>query len=492
MGRAAGNAGPSRPGPNARPPGRTGWWLGLLLAASLTPASGVRAQSADSSSSASSPTPGSKSDGKEATDGDVLTRSNLLGSVGRLRPFLDRYGIAFGLSESFEVLGNPTGGVRRGAIAEGLAQVSLGADLSKTFGWQGATFNVSAYQIHGRGLTALNLMNLNVASSIEADPSTRLNELWIQQQFWDGRLDVKVGQQSADYEFITSEYEDLFINSGFGWPTLPAIDLPSGGPAYPLPTPGIGPRARPTDQLTRLLGLFDGNPAGPGTGDPQLRNASGTTFDLSGGAFVIGEAQYAVNKEHGATGLPATAKLGAWYNTNRFADPFANGVNAPVPDPTAGGPGTRQGDWSVYGTLDALVYRPDPDGDGGLAVTARAMGAPGDRSLVDAFIQGGVTYKGVFGRDGDTVGVGAEYTRISPRASAGDAATAEFTGAFYPVRSEETVVEATYQAQVTPWLMVQPDFQYVIRPGGGLPDPDRPGRVIGDAAVFGLRSTVTF
>ena len=38
----------------------------------------------------------------------------------------------------------------------------------------------------------------------------------------------------------------------------------------------------------------------------------------------------------------------------------------------------------------------------------------------------------------------------------------------------------------------QPDFQYVINPGGGLPNPRRPDRRIGDAAILGLRGTVTF
>ena len=40
--------------------------------------------------------------------------------------------------------------------------------------------------------------------------------------------------------------------------------------------------------------------------------------------------------------------------------------------------------------------------------------------------------------------------------------------------------------------MVQPDLQYVFNPGGGLPDPNRPGRRIGGAAILGLRTVVTF
>lgn len=437
--------------------------------------------------------PGADAGDKPAWAGDLATRSNLFGAIGGIRPLFDRFGISLGLSETTEVLGNPTGGVKRGAVAEGLTQMSIGIDLAKALGLQGGLFNVSALQIHGRGLSSENVRNLDVISSIEADPSTRLNELWFQQSVFDDKLDIKVGQQSADLEFITSEYEDLFINSGFGWPTLPATDLPSGGPAYPLPTPGIRLRAKPNDSIIALLGLFNGSPAGLRPGDPQVNDPSGTNFDVSSGYFLIGEAQYLVNRAKDSKGLPATYKVGAWYNSNSFEDPFfTNGAIVPAEGPFAATGGSRHGDWSVYGTLDQLVVRPPGAEDGGLGVTMRAMGAPGDRNLVDLFAQGGLTYKGAFDCPGDTMGIGVERAHVSSRARAGDVATADILGRLYPLRRAETVIEATYQAQIAPWWQVQPDVQYVLSPGGGLPDPNHPGHRIGDALVLGARSVVTF
>ena len=50
----------------------------------------------------------------------------------------------------------------------------------------------------------------------------------------------------------------------------------------------------------------------------------------------------------------------------------------------------------------------------------------------------------------------------------------------------------TYQIAVAPWWQIQPDFQYVFAPGGGVANPNRPGKRIGNAAIFGLRSIVTF
>ena len=70
--------------------------------------------------------------------------------------------------------------------------------------------------------------------------------------------------------------------------------------------------------------------------------------------------------------------------------------------------------------------------------------------------------------------------------------TAFYAGTPTPVPSIETFVELTYQCQVTPWWQLQPDFQYVFRPGGGIPNPNDPIVRVGDESIFGLRSTVTF
>jgi len=124
-------------------------------------------------------------------------------------------------------------------------------------------------------------------------------------------------------------------------------------------------------------------------------------------------------------------------------------------------------------------------------VFLRAMGAPGSRNTVNAFIDGGISYAGPFGRPDDTVGVGVGWARISNPARAGDAALAA-SGTFNPVRGSETVLEVTYQMQLAPWWQVQPDFQYVFNPGGGIANPDNPGKRIGNAAILGLRTVLTF
>jgi porin len=62
-----------------------------------------------------------------------------------------------------------------------------------------------------------------------------------------------------------------------------------------------------------------------------------------------------------------------------------------------------------------------------------------------------------------------------------------------PLRNYELVVELAYQALVVDGWTIQPDFQYIFHPGGGVIDPINPfiGR-IPDAAVFALRTAISF
>jgi porin len=121
------------------------------------------------------------------------------------------------------------------------------------------------------------------------------------------------------------------------------------------------------------------------------------------------------------------------------------------------------------------------------------MVAPADRNAISFGVNGGVTFKQPLpGRDNDSLGLGFGVVQFSDRARQLDADMNRFSHADLPVRSAEAFIELTYQAQFSPWLSVQPDVQYVARPGGGIADPGRAGRRIGDEAVFGVRGTITF
>jgi len=435
------------------------------------------------------------------------SRTNLLGDMGGLRSALGKYGLTLTLLDLNEGFGNPTGGVKQGANYNGLTVMSLALDTQKGFGWEGGTANISAFQIRGRNLSSTNLLNLQTYSGVAAQPSTRLFEFWYQQTFLGGKMDVKVGQQSLDQEFIISQGSSLFINAMMGWPMVPSADLYAGGPSYPLSSLGVRLRSKPVGPLTLLAGVFQDNPpGGPFNDDSQLRGSSawGGNFlnATSTGALFITEAQNAVNlpaagdMNNGshAAGLPGTYKIGAWFDTAPFPNQRYDTVGLSLANPLSRGvPQMDATNFSIYGAADQMIWRPTADGPQALGLFLRVMGAPDDRNLVSFSANGGATLKAPFkGRDSDTLGVGFGVTQVSSFASGLNEDTAFYTGTSIPIRSAETFIEVTYQCQVTPWWQLQPDFQYVFRPGAGIPDPDDPTIRVGDEAIFGLRSTVTF
>src|SRR6266853_7594 len=157
-----------------------------------------------------------------------------LSFVRRERDKLKEFGITFEPQEQSEVWGNLTGGGRRATSYNGLTIAKLEVDLDKAVGWSGAEFVVSALDIHGHGPTQSLVGNRQIVSSIEATPSIKLSDLWLDQSLLDNRLSVRVGQEGADGELMITQYGALFVNASFGFPGMAAADLPSGAPAYPL------------------------------------------------------------------------------------------------------------------------------------------------------------------------------------------------------------------------------------------------------------------
>jgi porin len=428
-------------------------------------------------------------------DGDAASRDVLMGDWGGERSALEDKGIVLGGDAIDEVLSNTTGGTKTGAIYDGRLELFATLDLDKLFGWSDATFHVNAYQTHGRGLSGNYLGgNLMTASNIEASRSTRLFDLWIEQLLFDGALSIRGGQIAADDEFFTSTYAGNFINGTFGWPAIMASDLPNGGQAYPLATPGVRIAYAPSKETTLAVAIMNGDPAGGGLDNPQQRDADGTAFRFNDGTFAIAEARYAVNQAKNAAGQPATYKLGLWYHSGAFGDERFDTTGRSLAAPTSTGVARKH--WNnigVYGAVDRQVWR-DPDADRNIGVFLRLGAAPmADRNLVTLYADTGFNFKGaIASRPDDIFGVALSVAQISRAARGLDRDERQFSGVAKPIRDNESMIEVMYRIQATPWWTLQPDLQFIRHPGGDVPLAAQPTKAVPNALVLGLRSAVLF
>ncbi len=440
-------------------------------------------------------------------------------SQGGWRSNLEKAGVTFTFTLYGDALGNPSGGVQQGAGFSGRLGAIIDGDLEKLAGWTGASFHASIHGIYGYGLSANNLDNLMVVSSVEAPNAIRLFNLWVEQKL-NSETSLRVGQYTAAQEFLVSKTAGLFVNSTFGWPVLPAQDLPGGGPAYPEAALGARLLYKPNDRIILRAALFDGDPAGSGVGNPVTRDPYGLAFRLGDPAFMIAEVVYKYNQDRpdyssdnlqqegdsartyaqNAQGspldrsLPGTVKFGAWHIAGSYADPRFNSQGGLLAI-SGGQPLEHGGNFSTYGAIDQMIWRAEAGGGRGLSFFLRATAAPADRNLIDLYADAGLNFQGPLeSRPDDALGLALAYGRVSPQVADYDRELDAMTKVPKPIRDFEAAIELTYRCQLAKNWTLQPDFQYIVHPGANIANPQIANGVtpIPNAAVLGFRMVMKF
>lgn len=370
-------------------------------------------------------------------------------------------GISVNAAYTVDTFGNTTGGLNRGVDAVGLLQFGGDLDLEKAVGWPGASVSTTWFWINGQDASANLVGNLLTISNIAAFNTFRLSELWFQQTGFDGAVSLRIGQLEVDSEFMFSDYGSLFINGTFGWPAFAYLNLPNGGPGYPMGTLGVRLSLQPTSAFTLMVSALQGNVF------EQSVNRFGFRYRLnaSEGYTFLNEVHVRWDHAGDAQRLPGQFKAGIWFQSGRWADALVDS--------------TASGNLGLYGILDQLLTREAPDSDQGLGSFLRIAFNPTDRNFSDFYLDGGLTYKGVIPtRDDDTLGIAFGLVQTTR----GARATLASEG--FETAQGEMVLETTYQAEVTKWLNVQPDLQWIIYPGAT--------RDLNNAFLVGIRAAIAF
>lgn len=408
------------------------------------------------------------------------------GDPGGYRKWLGTRGIVYGIEYTNDVLANVQGGLRTGTIDQGKLQGILTVDFGKLAGWQGLTFFSNFFGIHNTGRIRRDYVGgINTVAAIEAVPTIRLSEIWLQQSFANDRASLRVGQLAADDEFFYSELSTMFLQSD--WPTITAVDLPSGGAAYPLSTPGARLMVHPVDNLWLRMAVLNGDPSGPGSpAEAEIRNRYGLNFRINDPPFAIGEIEVQHNNGKNDTGLATTFKVGGWQHFGEFNDLRLTTNGGLLANPFAlGTPLQHRGDSGLYAVIDQQLYRPrGGDSQSGVSIYSRMSISPSDRNLIDRYFDAGIVFGGLIPqRKDDRFGVGVIYSRFSDAARAFDRDQITFSGVPRVVRDAETNLEFSYMAQVIPGWIIQPVITRVWHPNG---DPSH------NALVAGVRSRWQF
>jgi porin len=345
-------------------------------------------------------------------------------------------GVTVGADLVLEGFDNFQGGLDTAhAVGATTFDLNVALDLEKLAKIHGGEFYADLEDhAFGNPTTAL-VGDLQVFDKLNASPYLQIFEAWYQQTLLNGVLRVKVGKVDANSEFCVIDNGLPFLNSSTQ--VSPTIFVM---PTTPDPMPSINAFFTPTDWYFAGVGAYYSNRSdriGDLVDDPA--SVQPTRF----GTFIIGETGL---QWHGTQLLdfPGNLKVGAWGHTGTFQKFDGTQTN---------------GAQGMYAVFDQTLYQPaeDTDSDRGLRMFAEYGLTQPDVSPIDQHVGGGFTDTGpdiTFPHD--TLGISAQYAHISHQA-----------GLRYPY---ELAIEGFDRHPLTPWAIFQPDLQYIIHPGGKLPD----------------------
>ena len=304
-----------------------------------------------------------------------------------------------------------SGGVRRGSTYLGTLRLQLTFDGSKS----GTSAFVAVLNKHG-GSPSDFAGDAQGVSSLAAPNQWRLEEAWVQQNFFKAQLSVLAGRYDLNSEFYRLQSAGLFLNSSFGVGPEFSQSGTSGPSIYPNTTSAIRITYRPVRSLVLRAAAFDGLILGE---IAYLSRPSSREMPR--------DIRFRLGRLAGLPPYKAKLSLGAWHYT---------------------GSGQSSG---IYILGDRTIYEQG----------TRRLAAFGQLGIGDAradrfarYIGTGIVMAAPFrGHDQDELGLAVAAARDSGQYNMQQSAL-----------EGETTIECTYLAPITPHLAVQPDLQYVVHP----------------------------
>lgn len=340
----------------------------------------------------------------------------------------------------FDVFHNAAGGAQQGTVAQSRMDLIFELSTQERGWWPNGNFRASLMARSGGHSSAM-AGDAQILSNIDAPNAVRVYDLWYQHQWLGERIRWLVGLHDYNADFNVSSYGGLFINSSFGI----GPEASQVGPSI-FPAPALGTRLRLSSAQGAYLmaGAYDGVPGEPGKphgSEQSLRRNDGLFWAMEGG----------------------------WVRADASA-PYTK---------------LSFGLWSQNHPQEDLQGNPKSSNRGGYVIAERAFSeqlgafvqlgvAQPDRNPIGRYLGAGINYKGLVpSRAEDVLGLAWNQAENSD----------DFLALNPGLERAERVLELTYRAQLSPYIILQPDLQYIINPGM---DPG-----LENALAVGLRLLVT-
>jgi porin len=293
-----------------------------------------------------------------------FAQDSATGDWGGLRSRAEAAGLTVGGGYQTDLLANPIGGERRGFAYAGLAEVALDFDLGQIAGLEGTSFSIAGYWASGDDLSDTEIGNLIGVAQAFNGRTVGLSRMYLEQELFEGKLDIAIGRLSAGEGFATSDLYASYVSAGINSNPFAILENLPSLTADPIAQWGARAILLPTSQIRLAAGVYNADP------DVFRDGEHGVDFalDPEDGVLAIAEAGYQWNQTDD-TGMPGSVTFGGYFDSSDFDYLDESGRS-------------REGNYGFYLLLDQRVYREGgADSDQGLTPLGRAhLGArPADQ-----------------------------------------------------------------------------------------------------------------
>ena len=394
----------------------------------------------------------------------VLPVDHLFGDWYGLRTRLEDQGITPSLTFESDLAGNPVGGKRHGFTDADNLGLNLNFDLDKLYGLQGGSFQFSMSQRSGANLSAIDIGNIFTTQQVYGRETWQVIDVAYLQKLLDDRVELRIGRIAAGDVFDVSPYDYIFMQNAIDGNPVGIFFNAPGMTAYPNATWGAELKVHTTERTYLHGGVYNGD-----IEHTHELHDHGLDWSMNGPVFLIGEAVYQRNQLKGED-LPGNYKFGIWYDGHSYQDFGSKVLGAAAPG-LGIVPHVTQGNYGFYGLFDQVLIRFGSANEKilrGIGVTACVQAAP-DQSIsqLPLFFEAGILARGIFPqRPRDVAGFAIFYGQFSSDLRSAERLAQQLNPAV-GVQDQETVLEWVYDFRFRNGaFFIEPDIQYIIRPGG--------------------------
>jgi len=398
---------------------------------------------------------------------------HMFGDWGGFRTQLENLGVTYDLSYTSESVFNTLGGLRTGADYAQQVALNVNVDWEKAAGLSG--FSTHTYIINRAGRNAsADYIGDTVIQAQEiygAGFGVGAKLVWFygEEKLFDNHVNITFGRFAPGTDFNASPLYCSFMTLTICGHDR-ALTANQGFEDWPMNVWAARIRVRPTDQTYVMAGVFQSQPF-PTAAEPFTQGGhSGWDWTFKGTTGASFPVEVGYEPLIGKDKMPGHYKLGFNWDTSTYPDDFFDVNGQPLA--LTGLPGApHRGRAQFWATADQMVVRNGPNPNDGLILLATFVHDESATTLFNNFVWVGLIDRGFWSaRPNDQIGFGFTHYDVSKKLTDTERIQAildePFAGGALGIQKYAMVLEANYGIAAAPGLLIQPELEYFIRPGG--------------------------